>query len=253
MRRVFLTLGVALSGCLLSTVREEPRAIEWVPAAVTSEAIELDLEGHGSWLEAPGLGRVWQPAVAYVGTDFYPYGSGGRWVLTEAGWAFDSDYPFGWATFHYGRWSLEPAYGWVWIPGNTWAPSWVAWRGGGEHVGWAPLGPRGVPPVAASRWVFIERGHLGAMNPQRGAVSARAFEGAARTTRPLEGALARQGPSAAFVTACTRQVLTPRPMSSLPSAGRALPLAPSWRVVPQPAASAPRTAEYLRPQRPQRY
>jgi hypothetical protein len=31
--------------------------------------------------------------------------------------------------------------GWVWVPGDEWAPAWVSWRKGGDYVGWAPLPP----------------------------------------------------------------------------------------------------------------
>jgi hypothetical protein len=52
-----------------------------------------------------------------------------------------SDEPFGWATYHYGRWALLRGHGWVWVPGSEWAPSWVSWRTSGSHIGWAPLPP----------------------------------------------------------------------------------------------------------------
>jgi len=31
--------------------------------------------------------------------------------------------------------------GWVWVPGDEWAPAWVSWRKGNDFVGWAPLPP----------------------------------------------------------------------------------------------------------------
>jgi hypothetical protein len=52
-----------------------------------------------------------------------------------------SDYSWGWAPFHYGRWMHDPYYGWVWVPGYEWSPAWVAWRHGGDYYGWAPLRP----------------------------------------------------------------------------------------------------------------
>jgi hypothetical protein len=77
-----------------------------------------------------------------VAPDFMPYGSNGHWVYTDQGWTWDSDYPWGWATFHYGRWFFEDGYGWMWIPGNEWAPAWVSWRQSPDYYGWAPLGPQ---------------------------------------------------------------------------------------------------------------
>lgn len=34
-----------------------------------------------------------------------------------------------------------PPYGWVWIPGTVWAPSWVTWYTCPGFIGWAPLPP----------------------------------------------------------------------------------------------------------------
>jgi hypothetical protein len=76
-----------------------------------------------------------------VGPDFKPYATNGHWVLTDGGWTWASDYPWGWATFHYGRWFFEDGYGWMWIPGHEWAPAWVSWRRSDDYYGWAPLGP----------------------------------------------------------------------------------------------------------------
>ena len=56
-------------------------------------------------------------------------------------WTFDSDDPYAWATFHYGRWFYDDDQGWLWYPDTQWAPCWVAWRYSKTHVGWAPLTP----------------------------------------------------------------------------------------------------------------
>ncbi len=52
-----------------------------------------------------------------------------------------SEEPFGWATYHYGRWVRLRRVGWVWVPGDEWAPAWVSWRTSKDYVGWAPLPP----------------------------------------------------------------------------------------------------------------
>jgi hypothetical protein len=119
------------------------------------------LSPHGQWIDDPTHGYVWTPRG--VGRDFRPYYSGGRWAMTDYGNTWVSDYPWGWAPFHYGRWAYDPFYGWMWIPGTTWGPAWVSWRGGGEYYGWAPMGPgininisigpRYAPP--ADWWVFV--------------------------------------------------------------------------------------------------
>lgn len=97
------------------------------------------LEPYGEWLETENYGYVYRPREASRG-DWRPY-TNGQWAYTDAGWTWISDEPFGWAAYHYGRWTRLRNVGWVWVPGNEWAPAWVSWRKGGEFVGWAPLPP----------------------------------------------------------------------------------------------------------------
>ncbi|MDB5287349.1 MAG: hypothetical protein JWR05_2298 [Mucilaginibacter sp.] len=97
------------------------------------------LSPYGAWVSDPNYGDVWVPDV---NGDFRPYVTNGHWVLTEYGNTWVSDYPWGWATFHYGRWHYDDYYGWEWIPGNEWAPAWVSWRNGNGYYGWAPLAPQ---------------------------------------------------------------------------------------------------------------
>jgi len=98
------------------------------------------LEPHGAWLETSDYGYVWQPREAESSSTWRPY-TNGRWVYTDAGWTWISEEPFGWATYHYGRWTRLRGIGWVWVPGNEWAPAWVSWRKSNDYVGWAPLPP----------------------------------------------------------------------------------------------------------------
>ena len=49
--------------------------------------------------------------------------------------------PFGWATYHYGRWGFSNRVGWFWVPGSRWAPAWVSWRSSNDYLAWAPLPP----------------------------------------------------------------------------------------------------------------
>jgi len=96
------------------------------------------LQPYGDWVVVGSYGRCWRPRR--VASDWRPY-CNGNWVETDRGWYWQSDEPWGWATYHYGRWDLDDRYGWVWIPRTRWAPAWVAWRSGGGYVGWAPLPP----------------------------------------------------------------------------------------------------------------
>ena len=98
------------------------------------------LDPYGEWRETNDYGYVWQPREAEQSRDWRPY-TEGRWVYSDAGWTWVSDEPFGWATYHYGRWMRLKRVGWVWVPGDEWAPAWVSWRTSKDYVGWAPLPP----------------------------------------------------------------------------------------------------------------
>lgn len=98
------------------------------------------LDRYGDWRETADYGYVWQPREAERSRNWHPY-TEGRWVYTDVGWTWVSDEPFGWATYHYGRWARLRGVGWVWVPGDEWAPAWVSWRKSNDYVGWAPLPP----------------------------------------------------------------------------------------------------------------
>jgi hypothetical protein len=110
------------------------------------------LEPHGEWFETAEYGYVWHPAE--VDETWQPY-TEGQWVFTDAGWTWVSEEPWGWATYHYGRWVSIENEGWVWIPDSEWAPAWVSWRHSDDYVGWAPLPPeaRFRHEVGFSAWV----------------------------------------------------------------------------------------------------
>jgi hypothetical protein len=97
------------------------------------------LDRYGDWRETSDYGYVWQPRQAQSRT-WRPY-TDGHWVYTDVGWTWVSEEPFGWATYHYGRWTRLRKIGWVWVPGDEWAPAWVSWRKSSDYVGWAPLPP----------------------------------------------------------------------------------------------------------------
>jgi hypothetical protein len=98
------------------------------------------LSSDGHWFNDDDYGYVWQPNVAVSSSSWRPYADG-HWVWTDRGWFWESNENFGWATYHYGRWTNVDGVGWVWVPGRQWAPSWVSWRhtDNDDYVGWAPL------------------------------------------------------------------------------------------------------------------
>jgi len=110
------------------------------PSALTEFKPALD--PYGTWVEDPTYGTVWVPSTTVVGADFTPYVTAGHWTY-ENEYVWVSDYEWGWAPYHYGRW-VRTAGGWAWIPGRVYAGAWVSWRTGYDgwgYIGWAPLAP----------------------------------------------------------------------------------------------------------------
>ncbi len=100
------------------------------------------LAQYGAWVEDQTYGTVWIPHRHVVGPDFVPYATAGHWAYQDE-YVWVSDYDWGWAPFHYGRWAYTPG-GWAWIPGRRYAGAWVVWRTGPVgfgYVGWAPMAP----------------------------------------------------------------------------------------------------------------
>lgn len=236
MKRLLTLVFLVVTGCVVrerTVVRPvpvsppPPAPVMVAPPLPVAGSVDFDpyLSPYGTWIVLPGYGRVWQPAVQYVGGSFYPYGSGGHWVYTDAGWVFDSDYPFAWAVFHYGRWTLDPNYGWVWLPGHEWAPAWVSWRFGGPYIGWAPLGPRGDPEFHHNHWLFVETGHFTRGNVHGHAIDERHFHDAVAITRPVHAAVP-VGPPPAYITEATREQIRPVPVREVRTSGREIPPPP---------------------------
>jgi hypothetical protein len=101
------------------------------------------LAPYGQWVDDPQYGTIWQPNPAVVGADFTPYQTAGHWTY-DNDYTWVSDYDWGWAPFHYGRWTSMGPRGWGWIPGKEYAGAWVTWRNGDDgygYVGWAPTAP----------------------------------------------------------------------------------------------------------------
>ncbi len=179
------------------------------PAALTM--FRNDLEPYGTWVDDGSYGTVWVPSTTVVGTDFAPYVSAGHWSMTDQSeWIWVSDYPFGWATFHYGRWVWIPARGWSWIPGRAYAPAWVVWRTGyndSAYIGWAPMPPTYywsggmalslwvVPPAP---YVFCSTHYVFAPHVHHHIITGSAVRSVAPHTRPYQPANPGRGAPYAF-------------------------------------------------------
>ena len=152
---VFLLLAGALAGHAQ------------VDVTISDQQFYDELDPYGVWINYPQYGYVWEPGLDRRDA-FTPYSTNGRWVYTEEGWTWVSGYPWGWATFHYGRWFYDDYMGWLWIPGYEWAPAWVTWGSYEGYYGWAPLGPGisisvglGWRPPRSIWWTFVPCNHFG--------------------------------------------------------------------------------------------
>lgn len=106
---------------------------------VSLQSFYDELSPYGTWIQDPQYGYVWRPDVDQA--EFRPYYTNGRWAMTEYGNTWVSNYDWGWAPFHYGRWIHNRYNNWIWLPDTVWGPAWVTWRSGGGTYGWAPMGP----------------------------------------------------------------------------------------------------------------
>jgi len=122
------------------------------PGSVSMDFFYEALQPYGHWREVGDYGYCWQPDQ--ITHDWSPY-SQGRWLYSDVGWTWDSDEPFGWAVYHYGRWANIASMGWVWVPGSDWSPGWVSWRHNSQYIGWAPLPPEALfqAHIGFSSWV----------------------------------------------------------------------------------------------------
>ena len=95
-----------------------------------------DLDDNGTWVHSDEYGWVWKPRVS--DDEWRPYWQG-RWAAYPGGMTWVSSEPWGYVTYHHGRWSWGAGLGWYWIPGVYYSPAWVAWRYNDGYCGWAPL------------------------------------------------------------------------------------------------------------------
>lgn len=142
-----------------ATTEPPPQPVVATVATVATASPDVayfyqELSPYGRWILAEDGQWCWQPREVSATREWRPYWDKGHWVWTDHGWYWSSEYPWGWAAFHYGRWHLHPHHGWVWFPDRVWGPSWVVWRHGGQYSGWAPLPPGAVYDTAGARFVY---------------------------------------------------------------------------------------------------
>ena len=134
MKRITIFL-VIVTGLILFNNKSSAKSGSQVEGGVYFYS---SLAPYGNWIQIDGGTTVWQPAN--IRNDWQPYRDG-HWIWTDDGWYWDSYEPFGYITYHYGRWYYDNYYGWIWVPDNQWAPAWVEWRYDDDYIGWSPLPP----------------------------------------------------------------------------------------------------------------
>jgi hypothetical protein len=167
------------------------------------ERMKSALAPHGEWLQHARYGAVWRPNTG--GARFVPYLTDGKWVVGDDGqWAWASDREWGNVAMHYGNWVWTRPTGWIWIPGNDYAPAHVVWRLGEKHVGWAPISPlpywmEDAPVMQASGGLpfwFVSKQHLFDAKPLERVVTDRDLALEIMKNSSIHGASARNvGPS----------------------------------------------------------
>ena len=106
-----------------------------------------DLSGYGEWIYTKKYGYVWKPyrnAIADY-SDWSPYRYGQwRWI-PPYGWTWVNDEPWGYATYHHGRWVYEDD-DWYWSPypqhrgaRSWWRPALVIISYVADNICWYPL------------------------------------------------------------------------------------------------------------------
>src|SRR5262249_21140088 len=104
------------------TILASTIALAPAPENATLDFFYEALAPFGTWNQDAQYGWVWQPTASAYDKTWAPYVTQGSWVWTNMGWFWNSNYSWGWAPFHYGRWVHTKS--WVWVPGNAWASSW---------------------------------------------------------------------------------------------------------------------------------
>ncbi len=88
--------------------------LEPSPEQMASGEEYEELSQYGEWYEEPSYGRVWMPSYAYGGYDPFRYG---HWQHYGTSWLWVNSMPWGYNTFHSGRWTyLDDLNRWCWVP-----------------------------------------------------------------------------------------------------------------------------------------
>jgi hypothetical protein len=107
------------------------------PAEVTVAPATLgvsDLNHYGEWVYVDSR-PYWRPTVV---VDYVPYRTGYWNYVHGTGHVWVGTQPFSYVTSHYGRWTYQTNYGWLWSYDPVWSPAWVVGVRYGDYYAWAP-------------------------------------------------------------------------------------------------------------------
>lgn len=88
-----------------------------------------DLNDYGSWSHSNDYGWIWRPYQTSISvySNWSPYRFGHWTWVNPFGWVWVNDEPWGWATYHHGRW-VNDGYGWFWTPYPQYRPKRSWWK-----------------------------------------------------------------------------------------------------------------------------
>ena len=94
--------------------------LEPSPESMASGDEYEELDRYGEWYDEPSYGRVWMPSTAYGGYDPFRYG---HWQNYGTRFTWVNSMPWGYQTFHSGRWAyLDHRNRWCWVPARRTPP-----------------------------------------------------------------------------------------------------------------------------------
>jgi hypothetical protein len=94
---------------------------------------------HGEWVWNSLYGFVWKPHYnrKYPGGNWQPYVHG-SWSAFDNQLFWVPQEPWGWVPYHLGVWLWDKDVGWMWLPGDAFAPAWVTWEFFAGFYMWKP-------------------------------------------------------------------------------------------------------------------
>lgn len=147
------TLGDAFDQWNTERVSLLEGGMKTIPTAVPVTGTVIgaaDLGAYGEWVYVDRR-PYWRPTVV---VDYVPYRVGYWNHMPVYGHVWVEPYPFAYVTSHYGRWSFNAGYGWLWNYDPVWAPAWASTVYVRDTFLWAPMDYYGSPVIVTGAATF---------------------------------------------------------------------------------------------------